>query len=511
MSKVVYVREGNTGILFLKDEGGRESRFIPNYDMDDAQSMLMRFQGIKDECDIALKDNYHVKGNNWYPSMVSFLFWSVFFPYVKYRDLVDDFLAGTKEFRFTNTGTFSRLMGLFQPSGILSQCKIRIFFFLIWLNNAYVVRRHKTALLFFRFAKNDFRSVEIRKVLDQHGAAYTEVLPPGRIIDVLRNILNGTPRYFFGSYTTRNVFRKKYDLGSLRPGKRRLVQRAIEITEATITGYLGEYSRHERTLAGRGFKTFYGFDDANGYIFPILYACNDLGIRTIAHQHGAYVRRHAAYAMEGINRSEYRWFGKVIVWGEYWKQQLLKISDAYSPDQIVVGSNKLSWNYEPQGDRPDGTRSVLIPYEFLTNTFKVGLYIRRFIDLGYKVYFKVRSDESINDQIEAYCLPEEVRSKLIIVEKLDNALLKEIAIVAGTMTTLIYELLPYGKIVWILETEYRHLEDLVEEGYAHKVRYEDLDRLDASYFTKPNIEREFLFSRISLEQTLKEHVLAQSN
>ena len=42
------------------------------------------------------------------------------------------------------------------------------------------------------------------------------------------------------------------------------------------------------------------------------------------------------------------------------------------------------------------------------------------------------------------------------------------------MTTLIYELLPAGKIVWYLDTPYRHLQDLVDEGLAHLIRLEDI-------------------------------------
>lgn len=52
--------------------------------------------------------------------------------------------------------------------------------------------------------------------------------------------------------------------------------------------------------------------------------------------------------------------------------------------------------------------------------------------------------------------------------------ISKIDIVAGTMTTLVYKLLPAGKIIWYLDTPYRHLQDLVQEGLAHLIRLKDI-------------------------------------
>jgi len=270
---------------------------------------------------------------------------------------------------------------------------------------------------------------------------------------------------------------------------------------------LKEYKIHLRRLQKTRLKTFYGFDDCNGYVFPLLYACQESGIKTVGHQHGAYVKRHAGYVMDGIEKSSYRWFDTLVVWGEYWKEQLLRISNVYQSEMIVTGSNKISWRYDLKDGSRRGRKSILIPYEFLTNTFKVGQYMAAFIDLGYSVFFKPRSDERLEDQLEAYCLSQEHLSKVTIVTKLDGEFMKGIDIVAGTMTTLIFELLPFNKIVWILETEYRHLEDLVESGLAHKVRYQDLGALDDHYFVPTKVDDEYLFCREPLRETLERRVL----
>ena len=133
--------------------------------------------------------------------------------------------------------------------------------------------------------------------------------------------------------------------------------------------------------------------------------------------------------------------------------------------------------------------------------------MKKFIDLGYKICFKSRPDENIEDQIEAYCLPQEYIDSIIIVEEITNDLMDKIDIIAGSMTSLVSQLLPYNKIIWVLETEYRFLENLVEEGYAHKICYEDIDKLDEKMFMKKEVDYNYHYSSELLTETLSKYVL----
>lgn len=507
--KEVTVRAGNTGILYLTYPNGKQDRYIPNYDLDQTRELLLEFQELRDGSGVPLKNSYWFEGRHWYPAMVSYLYWHVFFQYVKYEPMVREFLDLQVSFKFTNAGAFQNLLSILNGDALTLGLKTRLFYSLVRMNNAVTLRRFPHDFLFYRFGVNDFRSTEIRKLLDRHDVNTIDVLPPGRIIDVVRSVLAGNPRYFFGGTKVPGTPHRAYDLAKVDRFKRILYDRSMELVQATISGYLEEYHRHLRSLRRPNLKTFYGFDDANGHIFPVLYACRDLGMRTIAHQHGAYVRRHAAYVMEGIDKDSYEWFDKIIVWGDYWKQHLLKISNIYSPDMLIVGSNKLTWSYNSGASKRGKPKNILIPYEFLTNTYKVGRYIEKLLDLGYEIYFKPRPDEALEDQLEAYCLSAASRARLKVTTTLDEALIQQIDIIAGTMTTLIYELLPYGKIVWVFDIEYKHLEDLVEEGYAHKIDASMLDDLPQECFTPTCIDKGFLFHDETLEETLMKHVIMQ--
>jgi hypothetical protein len=505
------VREGNSGILYLRENDRTstnhdEKVFVPNYDMDAAIELLRAFQELKQANGCQLKASYRVGPYNWYPAMVSYLFWSVFFPYVKYKPLVSEYLNGQRQFRWHNSGTFRNFIDLFDWRG-KSSLKTRIHYWLVKWNNRLVVRRSPVDLLYFSFGRNDFRGKEIRGTLIQLGSHFIEVVPRASFHGVIRNMLKGGKDYFYGREPTGNKFHYSYDLNDLTLEKRKLFNVAIQTVERSITSYLTEYEDHLEALRKCDADTFYGLDDVNGYIFPLLYACRTCGMRTIGHQHGAYVKRHVGYVMPGINREEFTWFDRVIVWGEYWKDKLLSASKLYTPDFFIIGSNKFRKTYPISPSKLSSPKAVLVPYEFLTNTFKVGQYIQKLIDLGYNVFFKPRPDEELADQLDAYCLPRAYRERLTVVSDLDEQALEKIDIIAGTMTTLIYELLPCDKIVWILETEYRHLDDLVEERLAHKMRYVDLEKPDPTLFTPTHASAENLFGNESLEETLSKNVV----
>ena len=509
---MTHVREGLTGILSLTAEGRTET-FVPNYDQDRARELLLEFQELADDSGCLLKNNYHAEGFNWYPSMVSWLYWYVFFPFIKYEPLLVEWLDGKRQFSWQGSGQFRTLLDVFDKSPVRQSPATRLHGFLLRWNNRMVVRGSSADLLFFRFAESDFRTAEIRKALDSLRVNYLDVSPAPRIRRMVEGLLKGERNYYYShppGMNRGNRFGRRYRLEYLKPAKRSLFTAAIRAVELSITSFLVEYRDHEKALSHCTAKTFYGLDDINGYFFPVLYACRSRGMKTIGHQHGAYVRRHAGYMMEGIDAADFRWFDRVIVWGEYWKEKMERTSKAYPPDFFVVGCNKLTSMPETVEALERKTQTILIPYEFLGNTDGVGKYMQRFIDLGYRVAFKPRPDDDLNEQLDAYHLPASYREKLEIIPKLNTAALAEIDIIAGTMTTLIYEMLPCNKIVWILETEFRHLFDLVDEGIAHLIRLDDLlppEQMPPEKMTRTCIPSERLFGVKSLIDTLRQHVV----
>lgn len=499
---VEILSEGITGILDYRDEAGRSQTYIPFYDLDAARELLLEFQELKDVSGVALKDNYIVNGRDWFPSVVSWLYWHFFFNYVKYQSLIDPFFGNKTRLHVECDGEFSRFLRILRGPEMPNRWKQKALHSLIGLQNRLALRNHRYQVMFYRFSREDFRSIEICSALKKVVNNYIEALPCPNFKQAIISLKNKEAVYYYGSVPCKNQFSFEYALNNLSDVKRNLFSAAANSIGAAISGYIRECRIHKQCLSNSSVKTFYGFDDVNGYCMPLLLACKDHGIKTVAHQHGAYVKRHAGYIMEGIDPDRFEWFDNLIVWGQYWKDKLQRDSKAHAKRHITVGANKFHWDYSTSKGVVKGRKNVLIPYEFLTNTHLVGKYISALIAGGYHIFFKPRADDNPVNQLRTYCLSNEDIRSITVIETLNTQAISNIDIIAATMTTLVYELLPYNKIVWILDSEYKHLYDLVEEGYAHKITLSELPMPSYEKWEPSRMNEEELFSKEELFTTL---------
>ena len=127
--------------------------------------------------------------------------------------------------------------------------------------------------------------------------------------------------------------------------------------------------------------------------------------------------------------------------------------------------------------KSEKSKTILIPYEFLSDTIKVGEYIKNFIKADFKILFKIRIDDLLESQLEAYFL-DEYKDKLEIINDITPEKMAEVDIIAGTQTTLLFDLLPYNKPIWILETSFRLMYDMIEDGFARLITESDMQRID---------------------------------
>ena len=96
----------------------------------------------------------------------------------------------------------------------------------------------------------------------------------------------------------------------------------------------------------------------------------------------------------------------------------------------------------------------------------------------------------------------------MIVDEITPEFMEKIDIVAASSSTMLYQLLPYKKAIWVLDTEGRYLDVMVEDGYAHKVKYNDLDCLDEKNFLRTIVDTEYFFHKEKLRETLIREVLS---
>ncbi len=502
--KKYTVSEGNTGVLELADDSGNTETFHPDYDLDKARELLFEFYELETTSGQKVKDAFQRDGTDWFPTAVSLVYWQFYFQHIKYKPLIDQYINGNIIFSKVGKGRFQKLLGSVcnQNKTELKSKGLHAFKSLYntaiyWRNR--IIAKKKGDILFFRYGVNDFRTEELYNELKRkfHTTQVTHV--PVRIL----------PHYFFRSdviILTTAEARCYFDV-ELSKGAPLIHKFAFSYVKNIISKHIRTFSTYSLVAKKLDYRLFFGIDDAN-HIYPFLYAVQDAGIPTLGFQHGTHVKRHEPYYMHGIDR--YRWYDNVLVWGEYWRRIILKHSKLFDESFHLLSSNKNNYDYT-RLEKTVSEKTVLVPYEFLTDTIKVGEYIKKLIKKGFVVYFKPRADEMIQDQIKAYYLGEH-ECQLKILPQITAEAMAQIDVIAGTATALLFDLLPYNKPIWIFETPFRLMYDMVEDGYARLIREEDMEDIESIYqeeiARKRSIDIEYIFGSRPVPEVIEEYMTA---
>jgi len=515
----IWIREGITGILYITNESGKKTRYIPDKDLKESNRLLQEFYKLQSNDGKCIKDSFWKDGINWFPTTIALLHWHILYMYVQYIGFFEKYPMEEYEYIFLNKKRLSNFVSLIssysnkRPSDTFSRFKLikkKVGILLKKLNNQRVCRNHhRSSLIFYRYGLKDFRTRHAKKTLDVLRFEYITFASLGGGWSLLRNLFAIKPRPVFVPFeeVLRNDRMPFHTYGGLNDLLEKIFQVAALKIQDQICNFQATYKALKKQLKDTPITKFYGIDDTNS-IYPMIYACQANGIKTIGHQHGVnYSRWDAPYHLEGFQQGEYRWFDKVLVWGNYWKKHILLNSSCYSKEQIRAGTC-ISPVFCPKsleicGKR--GTKNILIPYEFYTDTCLIGKYICALQDLGYTIYFKVRPDDKLSEQLEAYCLPAEREKQLVVVKEITDELMSEIDIVAACCSTIIFDLFPYMKETWLFETKFIFWEELVEQGIAKRIRLEHLEE-DINRPVSREINQElvdYVFSRDDLKDVLR--------
>lgn len=505
MSRVM-VNEGSSGIVELRSVGGTEL-FYPDNDLDKALELLFVLYDLKASNGVRFLDNYWKDGVNWLSGQVGNLYWRYLFRYVQFEPLIKRIQDGEITPHFVNKVNLARIHEVLHPK-TKYKFKERLYYrTLIPRHNADITKGGMN-LLFYRYGPEDFRTRDLLGILEDKNADFHFCYSPSMKMYKARN-KQPRPVYFLHrKQPCPRIFAHEYDLSTLAPDYRRIFKAIIDRVEENMSFQHLEYRRHMADLGQAKPKLFFGLDD-HQEIHPVLYACRELGIPSIGYQFSMYARRQAAYTLERWPAGTYQGFDKVITWGRYWQDTVRKWSDAHSDDYFLLGTNKHNYGYKRlESDRFD-VKNILVPYEFWGNTRLIGQYMMRLMDQGYTVYFKFKPDERPERQIECYRLPAEYADRLVHVFDITDELMAEVNIVAGGMTTLLYDLLPYGKHTWVFDTEFRLLDDMVQDGLAMKIRLDELENMPIPDKADRAMDYTYIFNDAPLSEVMERYVLSQ--
>lgn len=497
------ISEGPTGVLELRSLLGRRV-YEPNCDLDKALALLHAFEELKGGPEGRLKDNYWQDGFNWYPGCISHLYWRCFYRFTQYEPLIKDIIARRVWPIFKNRVHLGKVCRMLWPRKI-NQEGLRLYGELLPEHNRKLSETLRPDVLFYCTSPDNFRTREIIQTLRDKGLSVCYLLSPSKGLLAKRDELE-LPAYFIHRNLRRaNRFGYRYDLSGFDKPTQFFLGRIIDELERNISERLDEHAAHLPNMERMRPGLVMGTDDVNE-IHPLLYAAQRHGIPGMGWQVGHYGLRQAAFSLANIRRDEYQWFDKLVVWGEYWKDILQRYTDVYPDEMFVIGCNKHSRTCKRLASPGFDPRNVLVPYEYFANTMACGRYMKRLVDLGFTVFFKVRPDERIERQIESYHLGDYV-PRIEIVERVTDEFMARINIVAGSMSTFLFDMLPYGKETWVFDTEFRLLDEFHTDGFARLVTLDGLADVAVPEKADRWMDYTQFFNEATLDEVVEREIL----
>lgn len=244
-------------------------------------------------------------------------------------------------------------------------------------------------------------------------------------------------------------------------------------------------------------------DDVRHYQ-SLIEACRIRGIPTYALQHGHYTKYHIGW-LSSPDFGGHRLIcaDTLLVWSEYWKNELMRLGSAYPEDRVIVSGRDRGGRAEFK-DRDPHHRVLLVPHESESVKSDVSTFLKEAV-LNPKmvVYLKLRPDMSRAEQLAAYGtdLPQNVR----VVDSLSDVPYPDV--VAGVYSSFLYDMIERKIPVLVIHGSMDFGEGIVQNGLGEWVKpgsvSESIERI--ARMTEDEKERRMksLGSEVNFEDSLR--------
>ena len=304
-----------------KLNNGASGTFVPSYD--NVKAIALWEKLCQTKVDGELLEGYMFKdGVNYLAAATSLCYWWFLYPFVQYSAFLAQYPPDEYEYIFTKPCRLKRyiesLISNKRPS-LYRRISNFAGNLLKLIHNRRILHHYKKRkLVFVELHFNNFRLTGIRKALGKKNLSYVSAVETPRQ-EVLKNLFSFTPLPVFSMHNVPPVLRaisQKVEWPDLAD-KTELAQirRALQIVLSLSESFKAAAGWNALSLKSWNGKFLFGLDETNSY-FPLFWGASDAGLKTVGFQHGLYCSTHVGYVLPGLKR-EFKWFDKIIVWGEY--------------------------------------------------------------------------------------------------------------------------------------------------------------------------------------------------
>lgn len=329
---------------------------------------------------------------------------------------------------------------------------------------------------------NDFRINPLYEAVTSLGAPYIEVVHAVIGFQTVRNFFTRKRFVIYleivdlFSYIFVRIHKlyflrklKQYNLDDFSPEERHFIRILLSKYASSMFISRRRTDFFRVLLATTSIKSFFSIDDVRHYNEVVL-ACLLSHVPFYAIQHGHYTKYHVGWYRANSHTGIIIKPTALIVWSEYWKQELLRLKTYFTSDQIIVGGNKDNPRAVSKADGESIT--VLMPYETQAPKHEVVEYVKKILALpNVNFVFKVRSDHDTDEQLSSYGF-HDMRDRVIVIDNI-NGVLQNISLVIGTYSTFLYDMVAHGLPVLLMETSIDYGEGMITGGFAELVTLRD--------------------------------------
>jgi hypothetical protein len=257
----------------------------------------------------------------------------------------------------------------------------------------------------------------------------------------------------------------------------------------------------EKLLQHSAVRLVTGVDDARHY-HALVEAAHRAGIPSMLLQHGGghFTPYHPGWLSNPVfGNGRYMRADTLVVWSDYWKDELLRLGSVYPEESLIVGGLPQTLQ-NPFLPKLPNTKVILIPYETDAPKNVVAEYLNACTHcLNTEVYFKLRPDVARSTQLAPYGSVQ--WEKIHIETELKN--IPAPTLVLGVYSTFLYDMVRLGIPIALMKTDMVSGQGMVRNALANELSLAkvcDAVLVDAEVLLK---RTKRLQSDKNLDQTLR--------
>jgi hypothetical protein len=362
--------------------------------------------------------------------------------------------------------------------------------------------------------QNDFRMDPLYGALLKGSAPYIEIIHAIPGMEMVKNLLKrNRPVMYLESFDWLTFFqagniRREVKMKMQNYSFTNMSRDEKELSKSIIAKYAGvtriSYLRvriFSKLLLLSGLKTLFAIDDTRHY-GEIMISAKIAGMNSYAIQHGHFTKYHVGW-LKIMNSLSFAIPDKLVVWSEYWKDELIWLGTLFSPENIIIGGENRRYELVPKSKHLD--INILIPYEIdVPKVIATDVMESLLSTNGVHIFLKLRRDISENEQFERYGVINH-RATITILTHIDESL-PIIDVAIGTYSTFLYEMVLRGIPVGVIKSDFDFGEGMVRNKLAESVGIpslkKDIEKLAKTSDALIHSRKKHLMGASLMEETI---------